>query len=451
MNNKPPIYKEIIKLSLPLMFIQICQASLGLVDTLLAGQYHYKDLAAVGLASNIWTPIAILITGIMYALVPKFSSADAKQDNEACAKLLALGKRNATVLSVLGFLALQLFAFSAPYIISDQEVAKISQHYLHAVAFAVPGLTYMILYRFFNEGRGDMLPIALTGALLLVLNSVLNFVLVNGHLGLPALGGLGCGVATAITTYCALFCLFALSRKSLKSLNNNNRSVESSEAKNLMLEGLPIGIALILEVLALTALAFFASVLGTKVVAAHQVAINVAMVVFMIPVAISSAATIQVSKYRGMSLPFESKRSGIAALTMATLYGGIMTVLILVFGKQIAPWFSEDPEVIALISSLIIFIAMFQLVDAIQMVAAGILRGLEEFVRPLVTVLFVYWIVIIPISYAIGVKGWLVDQPDIEHIWLLLTCGLTFAALLLGTQSYLQLTKNVHKPELANA
>lgn len=280
------------------MFIQICQASLGLVDTLLAGQYHYKDLAAVGLASNIWTPIAILIIGIMYALVPKFSSADAKQDNEACAKLLALGKRNATVLSVLGFLALQLFAFSAPYIISDQEVAKISQHYLHAVAFAVPGLTYMILYRFFNEGRGDMLPIALTGALLLVLNSVLNFVLVNGHLGLPALGGLGCGVATAITTYCALFCLFALSRKSLKSLNNNNRSVESSEARNLMLEGLPIGIALILEVLALTALAFFASVLGTKVVAAHQVAINVAMVVFMIPVAISSAATIQVSKYR---------------------------------------------------------------------------------------------------------------------------------------------------------
>ncbi len=171
----------------------------------------------------------------------------------------------------------------------------------------------------------------------------------------------------------------------------------------------------------------------------------------MIPVAISSAATIQVSHYRGQCKPVESKRSGVAALTMATLYGGLMTLLILVFGQQIAPWFSNDPEVIGLIGSLIIFIAMFQLVDAIQMVAAGILRGLEEFVKPLITVLFVYWMVIIPIGYFVGVKGWLVKQPDIEHIWLLLTGGLTFAALLLGSQSYRQLNQNINNAEASVA
>ncbi len=451
MKKKPPIYMALIKLALPLMFIQICQASLGLVDTLLAGQYHYQDLAAVGLASNIWTPIAILITGIMYALVPKFSAADGQQDTQTSASLIVLGKRNAAFLSLFGFCLVQVFAFAAPYLISDQNVASISKNYLHAVAFAVPGLTYMILYRFFNEGRGNMGPIALTGAMLLVVNSALNLVLVNGYLGFPQLGGVGCGIATAITTYCALTLLFLLSRRSLKALAPQANSTNPAKAKGLLLEGLPIGIALILEVLALTALAFFASALGTKVVAAHQVAINIAMVVFMIPVAISSAATIQVSHYRGQSLPLESKRSGVAALTMATLYGVAMTAMILTFGRQIAPWFSEDSEVVAIISSLILFIAMFQLVDAIQMVAAGILRGLEEFVKPLVTVLFVYWIVVIPISYLIGVKGWLVEQPAIEHIWLLLTCGLTFAALLLGTQSYLQLNKHLGKHELTTA
>ncbi|TFH92032.1 MATE family efflux transporter [Vibrio ouci] len=451
MKKKPPIYMALIKLALPLMFIQICQASLGLVDTLLAGQYHYRDLAAVGLASNIWTPIAILITGIMYALVPKFSAANGQQDPAAGAKLLALGKRNAALLSLFGFCLVQAFAFSAPYLIAAQDVAKISQNYLHVVAFAVPGLTYMVLYRFFNEGRGNMRPIALTGALLLVVNSALNLVLVNGYLGFPQLGGLGCGIATAITTYCALAGLIFLSRRSLRALGQPAAQAAPGEAQRLLVEGLPIGIALVLEVLALTALAFFASALGTKVVAAHQVAINIAMVVFMIPVAISSAATIQVSHYRGQSLPSESKRAGLAALTMATLYGAIMTGVILAFGQHIAPWFSDDPEVVALISSLILFIAMFQLVDAIQMVAAGILRGLEEFVKPLVTVLFVYWIVIIPISYFIGVKGWLVEQPNIEQIWLLLTCGLTFAALLLGAQSYLQLNKNLLNPELKTA
>ncbi len=451
MKKKPPIYMALIKLALPLMFIQICQASLGLVDTLLAGQYHYRDLAAVGLASNIWTPIAILITGIMYALVPKFSAADGQQNPETCAKLLALGKRNAAVLSLFGFCLVQILAFSAPCLIAAQDVAKISQNYLHAVAFAVPGLTYMVLFRFFNEGRGNMRPIALTGALLLVVNSGLNLVLVNGYLGFPELGGLGCGIATTITTYCALTGLIFLSRRSLQALAQPAGKADPAEAKQLLLEGLPIGIALILEVLALTALAFFASALGTKVVAAHQVAINIAMVVFMIPVAISSAATIQVSHYRGQSLPSESRRAGLAALTMATLYGTIMTAVILAFGQHIAPWFSDDPEVVALISSLILFIAMFQLVDAIQMVAAGILRGLEEFVKPLMTVLFVYWIVIIPISYFIGIKGWLVEQPNIEHIWLLLTCGLTFAALLLGMQSYLQLNRNLVRTELTTA
>ncbi len=441
MKKKVSIYKALIKLALPLMFIQVCQASLGLIDTVIAGQYDYRDLAAVGLASNIWTPIAILITGIMYALVPKFSAAMGKQDFANVAMLLRIGKRNAIVLSVFGFLLVQLFAFLMPYLISEPDVALISQHYLHAIAFAMPGFSYMLLYRFFNEGRGSMAPIAITGLLLLVLNSLLNLVLVNGYLGLPKLGGLGCGIATTITTYCALAVLMFLSQNSLKKLNDGENKCSPIKPKHLLLEGLPIGLALTLEVLALTALAFFASLLGTKVIAAHQVAINLAMVIFMIPVAISSAATIQVSHYQGLSQPSSAKQTGLTALTIAVIYGSIMSLAILAFGHNLAPLFSDDPEVVTLISSLIIFIAMFQLVDAIQMVAAGILRGLEEFIKPLVTVLFVYWIVIIPISYVIGVKGWLVEQPNIKHIWIMLTLGLTFAAMLLGAQSYIQLNK----------
>lgn len=446
MTTSIPIYRRIIALTLPLMFIQICQASLGLVDTLIAGQYHYKDLAAVGLASNLWSPVAILLTGIMYALVPKFSSAVGNNQWEKVSELFRLGKRNALILSVIGFMLLQTLAFLMPIFIVDPEVAGIAKNYLHAVAFAIPGLTYIVLYRFLNEGHSNMKPIAITGGLLLITNCGLNYILVGGFAGFPPLGGLGCGVATVISTYLALLCLKTLSAKTLHPLKPlMNDPIDAKSAQKLMLEGLPIGIALVLEVLALTALAFMASTLGTKVVAAHQVAINIAMVIFMIPVAISSAATIQVAHFHGKQESNNSRKTALAAMLIAAGYGSVMTLILLLFGHHLTGLFTQDQEVNNLISGLIIFIAMFQLVDALQMVAAGILRGLEEFVKPLLTVLFIYWVVIIPASYLIGVKGWLVSEPRIETIWMMLTLGLTFAAVFLGLQSYRMLNKSKEK------
>ncbi len=93
MQNFKTIYAPILKLAIPIMFIQLCQASLGLVDTIIAGQFHYQDLAGVGLGSNIWTPIVILFTGILYALIPKFSAAASNQDVEQIHTLLKQGRK----------------------------------------------------------------------------------------------------------------------------------------------------------------------------------------------------------------------------------------------------------------------------------------------------------------------------------------------------------------------
>jgi len=447
MQNFKTIYAPILKLAIPIMFIQLCQASLGLVDTIIAGQFHYQGLAGVGLGSNIWTPIVILFTGILYALIPKFSAAASNQDVEQIHTLLKQGRKNANLLALIGFIAVQGFAFSCPLFIDDAQVAAITKQYLHFIAFGLPGLIHMVLYRFLSEGNSELQPVVLTGVTLLLVNTFLNYVFVNGLFNFPQLGGAGCGLATALSIYIALLMIQFLTTRSLPSVFTAKPAVfKNEDCKALLLEGLPVGIALVLEVLALTALAFFASKLGTKVIAAHQVAISIAMVVFMIPVALSSAVTIRVAHCQGLQKPLITMKTGLAALKLASVYGLFMSGMIFLFSHHIVGLFSQDTEVIAIISGLVVYIAVFQLVDSVQIVAAGILRGLEEFIKPLIAVLFTYWVVVIPLSYLVGVKGWWVDQPSIETIWMLLSLGLTMAALVLGVQAYLQLSERLKAP-----
>lgn len=145
MNIVKDITVPILQLALPLILIQLCQALLGLVNTIVAGRYHYLDLAAIGLGSNIWAPVFILFTGILYVLVPKFSLLKYKEDSQQTAQLYQQGKRVSFLLAILGFVFIQALAYLCPLFIPDPDVAKICKNYLHLIAFAMPALVYMVL------------------------------------------------------------------------------------------------------------------------------------------------------------------------------------------------------------------------------------------------------------------------------------------------------------------
>lgn len=217
--------------------------------------------------------------------------------------------------------------------------------------------------------------------------------------------------------------------------------VSFQESLALLKQGLPIGITLVLQILALATLAFFASKLGTKAIAAHQIVINVAMVIIMIPVAISSATTIRVAFFSAT----ENQRAKVlTSLTVAfftLIYGAVMAMILILFAKDITGLFSQDQTVLQIASGLMHFVAIFLVFDALQTVASGVLRGLQQFMQPLFVILFCYWIIIIPLSYFIGVQGWLQPSPNVDVIWIILTCGISLAALLLIIQSYRLLIK----------
>ncbi|EPJ48914.1 MAG: hypothetical protein OFPII_03900 [Osedax symbiont Rs1] len=431
----------IMKLALPLMIIQLCQASLGLMDTLIAGRYFYKDLAAIGLGSNLWTPVGMLITGILYVLVPRISALTANSADESAAALADLRQQGERLALIIGTIALVLvlaLSLLPAALIDDTATATIASHYLRYAAFGMPGLALFVMYRFLCEGHSHISAIMLAALILAVINPLLNVALVNGLVGLPKLGGAGCGLATALSSWLAAGLMRQTCKRKLPALFSTAPANHRDNSWKVLLgQGLAIGIALVLEVLALTALALLAARMGIRVIGAHQIAINIAMVIFMIPVALSSAATIRVAYYRGQLDAVGAQQTTLAAMLIAAGYGALMTVIILVVGEGVLSAFTNDQQVLAIASGLLLFIAAFQLLDALQITAAGVLRGMEEFIKPLIAVLITYWGLVIPLSYAIGVRGWLLPgYIGINTIWFMLSVGLSIAALILGYQAF---------------
>lgn len=441
MNIFKDISIPILKLALPLILIQLCQASLGLINTLVAGKYNYQDLAGIGLGSSIWTPIFILFTGILYVLVPKVSMLKHQQDGKQIATLLQQGKNIALTLAIFGFVLIQLLAFLCPLMIADVKVAVITKNYLHFVAFAMPGLVYMTLYRFISEGNSQLKPIMLTFMILLICDASLCFSLVNGVGFLPQLGGAGTGLATALSAYIACFVMRYFVRKAVPEIQQQQESqVTYSESLQLLKQGLPIGVTLVLQILALSTLAFFASELGTRVIAAHQIVINIAMVIIMIPVAISSATTIRVASFSATNNQQGKVLTSVTVAMMTLIYGGLMALILTVFAHQITGLFSQDVTVLDIATGLMHYVAIFLIFDAMQTVASGVLKGLQQFMQPLVVILFCYWIIIIPLSYVMGVKGWLQFSANVDVIWKVLAAGICLAALFMIIQSYRRIT-----------
>ncbi len=431
------IYQPLIKIAIPIIFIQVCQASLGLFDTLIAGRYHFQHLAGVGLGSNLWTPVITLATGVLYALVPKISSSASQRDYFQMKALYQHGKNNAIKLMIFGFITIHLLALSCHWFIEDPEVAKVTRGYLHFVAFAMPGLLYMVLTRFFCEGNSQFTPVVLTTVVITLLNLGLNMVLVNGLIGFPELGGAGCGLATAISVTVGAVMIHFLARRQLRfAFPEHAFAVDQQQTKAMFKEGLPIGIAIVVEILALCLLAFFASSLGTKVIAAHQVAINIAIVIFMIPLALGSAATIRIAHFRAQQNWQDLAKTRNASLLFSLIYGALMAFAILYLLEPFAALFSHDQQVVVLITALFGYIAAFQFVDAVLIVASSILRGVEEFVKPLAAIFFCYWLFVLPMSYVVGVKGWWFGESGITTIWSILIVGLAAAAGVLTVQAH---------------
>ena len=420
-------------LALPILVTQFCQAALGVVDAIMAGQVSALDLAAVAVGSGIWLPLFLLATGILIATTPLIGEAIGQNRNDQIPHITQQSLWTAGVVGILGFTIVNLMPGALSIMGVPADIQPIAAQYLHGVSFGFPAMAVYAVLRSYCEALGRPEPVTVISIIGLLADIPLNYIFIHGLFGMPEMGGAGCGVATAIVLWITVILLASYTAFTKRQQFAQTRFYKSFSAPNrlqitkLLKLGIPIGISIFFEASLFSLGAIIISPLGEIATASHQVALSVTGQLFMIPISVAMALTIMVSNRYG--------EKNLLALRQVQATGLIWTILIAIicmlgiwfFRPQVAAAFTDNIEVRAQAMHLLIFALAYQLFDGWQVNIAGILRGMQDTTVPMWVTLFCYWIVALPLGI------YLVRYTDAgaQGFWVALITGLFLAAILL--------------------
>lgn len=424
-----------IALALPIMGAQFSQVGMTVVDTVMAGNYSAHHLAAVSIGSSLWMPVYLLMAGILMAITPHVARAHGAGQSRHLAGYLQNALWLSIVLGVLGGLVLlptrPLFALMgvAP------AVGELGSQYLAGVAAGFPALALYHVFRGYSEGLHQVRPVLLSGIAGLLFNIPANYVLIFGKLGAPELGALGCGIATALSMWVMMFVMAAFVVRSPRlarvGLFRRRYPLHWPYLYDTLRVGLPIGLSIFFEVTLFAAIALLVAGLGTMTVAAHQIALNYASLMFMAPLGLGLALTVRVGHARGRGDVALARRRSASGMLLAAGLGLLLAAIMVATAPWVVSLYTPDPEIRALAVSLMGLAALFQLSDTLQVNAAGALRGYEDTRAIMLITLPAYWLV------GLGTGLWLAltNVPPgplgVHGFWVGLLAGLTVAAVLL--------------------
>lgn len=420
-------------LTIPILTTQLAQVGMGTIDTIMSGYVSTEDLAAVAIGTSLWMPVWLFASGVLVSLSPLTSALNSGNRQQDLAKLFSSALWCGIILGILSAALLWAGSFLLDYYIDDERTAYVATNYTRAIASGMPMAGVFIACRFFAEALGQ--PGKVTRIMLvgLALNVPANGLFIYGWFGLPQLGGIGCGIGSAIVfTGMAIALLHDTRKHRLPKdfpLWANVFKPVASHVKDILRIGVPIGVAIFFEVSLFVVIALFLTELGPTIVAGHQVALNVSSLTFMIPLSIGMALTVRVSHWRGRGnydLAREVSWLGVRINFVLAIFNASIMAL---FAVVIAGFYSPDPEVISTAAGLLLFAAIFQLSDAVQVAAAGALRAYHDTFVVMVITFFAYWFV------GLGSGYWLAYKAPTPYgaagFWTGLIFGLTTAAILL--------------------
>jgi len=431
----------LLRLTGPLLLAQLSQTAMGFVDTVMAGRYSSVDLAAVAVGSSIFFPVYLFLIGLQNAVTPLVAQAHGRANQEEIRSSIRLGM---VMGGVIGLLLMPLLWSLEPLMLwlgVSGEVIPITHRYLVAVSWGLPlgGIFYGL--KGGGDGLGKTRISMFAGFLGLGTNIGANYLLIYGKLGLPKLGGAGCGWATSISILVMMLVTGLLLHRSRLGGTERLFVPALSPGKNIVGEtraflrlGMPLGVQMFIECSIFTIIALFIAKLGADVVAAHQIALNFTSMLYMLPYSLATALTVRVGFTIGRARILRLHRIVGTGLGLA-LSGAVLTCLgILIFSREIAALYSNDPVIQSLAVGLLGYAAIFQLPDAMQVNFSGILRGCKDTRVPLLLMLCAYWGIGLPLGYGLGLAGLGGMEPGPQGFWIGLICALVTAALLMGTR-----------------
>ncbi|WP_170788902.1 MATE family efflux transporter [Ruegeria lacuscaerulensis] len=439
-------FRAITVLGLPLVGGHLAQFAIGLTDTIMLGWYGVEALAAVTLASSYYFVLFLFGAGFGWAVMPIVATAAAEEDETSIRRSTRMGLWLSLIYAAL---MMPLLWWSYPILIAldqDPEVARTAAQYLRVAGWGLfPALIVMVLKSYLAalERTQIVLWITVTAA---VVNGFTNYALIFGNWGAPELGVIGAAIASVVTQVVSLVfvVIYAVRVLPEHSLFQRFWRPDWEFFFSVLRLGVPIGLTTLAEVSLFAMSAIMMGWLGQVPLAAHGIALNLASATFMVHLGLSNAATIRAGNALGRKDRAHLEKGAIAVTAMSLVMSVLTVILFLTCAEPLISLFMEadDPQrsqILLIGTGLLAMAALFQLVDGAQVIALGLLRGLQDAKVPMVMAGLSYWVVGIPASYYFG----FVQGMDGIGVWLGLVLGLAFAAVLLMARFWMRSVRSV--------
>lgn len=400
-------WRQFLMVLLPILISQLALFSMTFADTIMSGHASPTDLAGVAIGASLWTPVQAGLTGILMAVMPMVAQMIGAQRKDqvpyTVMQALYLGVAIAIGVMIVGGLALDPVLNSMQL---ENDVRHIARGFLHAIAIGIVPLFLNTVIRCFIDALGETRITMLITLLSLPINVVLNYALIFGNFGLPRLGGIGAGYASALTYWCILLIsLFVVRRVQPFTefgLFSKFYRVSMSAWKEQLKLGLPIGFSIFFEVSIFAAVTLLMSEYSTITIAAHQAAMNFASFIYMVPLSISMALTIVVGFEVGAKRFRDAKQYSYLGIGIATGLALLFGVGLLVFNRQVAGFYTSEIEVLELTQHFLMYSILFLISDAVAAPIQGILRGYKDVTVTFIVALVSYWVIGLPLGFILA-------------------------------------------------
>ena len=424
---------DLLRLAGPLMLGQIAVVGMTVTDIYMAGQVSANDLAALQLGGSIWAMISLLVIGIMIGnspIIGHFWGANQPdkvrfQFQQGLWLSLPMG------IAVCGAILLGV-ALLAQLDISA-EVYRIARGYL--LPYLLTGFLFPAFFSFraTYEGMGDIRPVMVFNCLAFVLNGILDYILVFGHLGFPAMGGIGAAWATTVVMLFLLLAmvLYGVKAKNIKRLKLYQQfsAPNTGAIAGILRLGIPISLTIAAEIGFFAIIPMLIAHLGANVLGAHAITNNLDSLAYMIPLGIGQALTIKVSHAQGRMDPLAARQICVTGFKLVYLLALVLGSVKILFRYDFAAIFSPVTEVQVIAASLFFFSAALGCFDSLQMSCSGALRGYKDARGPLVIQVISFWVIAFPIAYSLALTDFWGEPMGVYGFWAGLIIASSIASL----------------------
>ena len=392
-----------LALAAPVVIAELGWVAMQIVDTLMVGRLGPDAIGAVGLASSLFIAVGVFAMGLLLGLDPLVAQAFGASRIDECHEWLVAGVWLAILASLpIVALVLTINAILPAWGLPPAVVA-LAQPYLSILAWSLPPLLLYVAFRRYIQAMNIVRPITITLIAANVVNAITNWVLIFGNLGAPALGVRGAAYATLASRILMMAALLAVivrrERSTIPRLADTPFGLDLSRVWRLVRLGLPAGSQMVLEVGVFAAASALAGRVSANSLAAHQIALNMASVTFMVPYGISAAAAVRVGQAVGRRDPHGAMRAGWTAIAIGVGFMASAAVVFLAVPELLIRAFTSDPAVVGIGSALLFVAAVFQLFDGVQGVTTGALRGLGDTKTAMLWNLAGHWVIGLPLGY----------------------------------------------------